>query len=152
MLTGSWVPAHSISQHCLLYIAISWEFWQRELRCQNWENRGSLCSNLPLFDAFFQILTTDVPLSKFRDAHFAVFPEKLIEPCVLAGCPKNGLVLDPFFGAGTTGVVASKLRRNYLGLELNPEYVEIAKNRLSNIQIDLLNSSEDRSELLQLCL
>lgn len=94
----------------------------------------------------------NVPLSKFRDAHFAVFPEKLIEPCVLAGCPKNGLVLDPFFGAGTTGVVASKLRRNYLGLELNPEYVEIAKNRLSNIQIDLLNSSEDRSELLQLCL
>lgn len=94
----------------------------------------------------------NVPLSKFRGAHFAVFPEKLIEPCILAGCPKNGLVLDPFFGAGTTGVVASKLSRKYLGLELNPEYVEIAQQRLSSVQIDLLNFSEDRGELLQLCL
>lgn len=89
----------------------------------------------------------NVALSKFRDAHFAVFPEKLIEPCILAGCPRNGLVLDPFFGAGTTGLVASKLGRSYLGLELNPDYVAIAKRRLSSIQIDLLNFSEGRDEL-----
>lgn len=94
----------------------------------------------------------NVPLSKFRDAHFAVFPEKLIEPCVLAGCPEGGLVLDPFFGSGTTGVVASKLGRAYVGIELNNEYVEIARKRLSNIQIVLLNSSENRNERLQLCL
>lgn len=94
----------------------------------------------------------NVPLSKFRDAHFAVFPEKLIEPCILAGCPANGVVLDPFFGSGTTGVVASKFGRKYMGLELNPEYVEIAKKRLSNVQINLLNSSENRNELLELCL
>lgn len=76
----------------------------------------------------------DVPLSKFRGAHFAVFPEKLIEPCILAGCPPNGIVLDPFFGAGTTGVVANKLGRSYLGIELNPEYVKIAETRIHDVQ------------------
>lgn len=85
----------------------------------------------------------NVTLSKFRGAHFAVFPEKLIEPCILAGCPKNGLVMDPFFGAGTTGFVASKLSRKFVGLEINPEYAEIAKNRLSSVQIDLLNLAEN---------
>jgi DNA modification methylase len=92
----------------------------------------------------------NVPLSKFRDAHFAVFPERLIEPCILAGCPSNGLVLDPFFGAGTTGVVATKCGRNYLGLELNQEYVEIAEKRISSIQLDLLNGGEHRDQLLEL--
>lgn len=85
----------------------------------------------------------NVTLSKFRGAHFAVFPEKLIEPCILAGCPKNGLVLDPFFGAGTTGFVASKHSRKFVGLEINPEYAEIAKNRLSSVQIDLLDLAEN---------
>lgn len=85
----------------------------------------------------------NVTLSKFRGAHFAVFPEKLIEPCILAGCPKNGLVMDPFFGAGTTGFVASKLSRKFVGLEINSEYAEIAKNRLSSVQIDLLNLAEN---------
>ena len=72
----------------------------------------------------------NVPLSKFRGAHFAVFPERLIEPCILAGCPKNGLVLDPFFGAGTTGYVATQQGRQYVGLELNPEYADIAERCL----------------------
>lgn len=89
-----------------------------------------------------------VSLSKFRGAHFAVFPEKLIEPCILAGCPKNGLVMDPFFGSGTTGFVALKNDRNYLGLEINPEYVDIAKTRLSSIQTDLLDTLEDRKQPL----
>ncbi len=79
-----------------------------------------------------------VPLSKFRDAHFAVFPEKLIEPCILAGCPEKGVVLDPFLGSGTTAVVALKNRRHFLGIELNPEYCEIAKNRLRNLGLRLL--------------
>ncbi|MEJ1369941.1 MAG: site-specific DNA-methyltransferase [Candidatus Sedimenticola sp. (ex Thyasira tokunagai)] len=85
----------------------------------------------------------NVPLSKFRDAHFAVFPERLIEPCILAGCPKNGLVLDPFFGAGTTGYVASQHGRKYVGLELNPEYAEIAEKRLESVQTELLNLCEN---------
>lgn len=87
-----------------------------------------------------------ISLSKFRGAHFAVFPEKLVEPCILAGCPKNGLVMDPFFGAGTTGCVALRNERNYLGLEINTEYAEIAKVRLSSIQTDFLDTLEDGDE------
>ena len=66
----------------------------------------------------------------FKDAHFAVFPPDLIEPCVLAGCPKNGTILDPFAGSGTTGVVAQKNNRNAVLVELNNEYIKIAKKRL----------------------
>ena len=66
----------------------------------------------------------------FKEAHFATFPEDLIVPMVKAGCPEKGIVLDPFFGAGTTAMVSQKLRRNYLGIELNAEYIKIAENRL----------------------
>lgn len=62
--------------------------------------------------------------------HFAVFPEKLIETPILAGCPENGIVLDPFIGSGTTAVVAKKLGRQFIGIELNGEYVRTAKNRI----------------------
>lgn len=65
-----------------------------------------------------------------KEAHFAIYPEQLIEIPIKACCPENGLVMDIFFGSGTTGVVAKKLNRNYLGIELNPEYIEIAKKRL----------------------
>ena len=64
------------------------------------------------------------------DAHFAVFPEKLIEPCILAGCPAGGTILDPFCGSGTTGVVALKHNRNFIGIELNPEYVSLARSKI----------------------
>ncbi|MDF3124679.1 site-specific DNA-methyltransferase [Rheinheimera sp. 1928-s] len=90
----------------------------------------------------------NIPLSKFREAHFAVFPEKLIEPCILAGCPEDGLVLDPFFGAGTTGVVAYKFNRNFVGLEINPDYALIAQRRLATIQPDLLNHLEKTNKVL----
>ena len=79
-----------------------------------------------------------VATKPFKEAHFATFPEELIEPCVLAGCPQGGLVLDVFFGSGTTGRVASSNGRDYLGIELNPEYIEIAKKRTVNNQISLL--------------
>ena len=68
----------------------------------------------------------------YKEAHFAVFPPKLIVDCIKAGCPKNGVVLDPFSGSGTTALVARKLGRNYLGIELNPEYIKIAEKRLYN--------------------
>ena len=68
----------------------------------------------------------------FKGAHFATFPEALIEPMIKAGCPVGGLILDPFFGAGTTGVVAKKLGRNCVGTELNPEYIKIAKKRIDD--------------------
>jgi DNA modification methylase len=82
-----------------------------------------------------------VKTKPFKGAHFATFPENLILPCVLAGCPKEGIVLDPFMGAGTTGVVAKKQGRSFIGIELNPEYLEIAKERIENTEIQLSLSS-----------
>jgi DNA modification methylase len=72
-----------------------------------------------------------VTTKPFREAHFATFPPDLIEPCILAGCPEGGIVLDPFMGSGTTAVVALKHNRNYIGIELNPEYIKIAEKRIS---------------------
>lgn len=66
----------------------------------------------------------------FKGAHFAVFPEELIRPCILAGAPAGGVVIDPFFGSGTVGAVSIQEGRNFIGIELNPEYVTIAHNRL----------------------
>jgi len=66
----------------------------------------------------------------FKEAHFAVYPEELCETPIKAGCPKDGIVLDPFFGAGTTGIVALKQKKKFIGIELNPEYVKIAKVRI----------------------
>lgn len=71
-----------------------------------------------------------VPPSPFKEAHFATFPPALVEPCVLAGCPEGGTVLDPFGGAGTTALVANRLRRDAILCELNPEYAAIATRRL----------------------
>lgn len=71
-----------------------------------------------------------VATKPYKGAHFACFPPKLIEPCVLAGCPVGGVVLDPFFGSGTTGMVAVQHGRRYVGIELNSEYIELAKQRV----------------------
>ena len=71
-----------------------------------------------------------VATQSFSEAHFATFPEKLITPCILAGCPKDGIVLDPFIGAGTTGLVAMSNDRKFIGFELNPKYIKIANKRL----------------------
>ena len=74
-----------------------------------------------------------IPTRPFKEAHFATYPEKLIEPMIDAGCPIGGVILDPFFGAGTTGLVARKQNKNYIGIELNPTYIKIAEERLKNI-------------------
>ncbi len=71
-----------------------------------------------------------VPVSNFSGAHFATFPPDLIEPCVLAGCPEGGTVLDPFGGAGTTGLVAQQHGRNAILCELNPDYAAMADARI----------------------
>lgn len=71
-----------------------------------------------------------VSTKPFRGAHFATFPKELIEPCVLAGCPKGGTVFDPFTGSGTTAVVALNNERNYIGTELNPDYIALAEGRI----------------------
>ena len=72
-----------------------------------------------------------VPLGKCREAHFAVFPEQLIEPCIKAGSRPGGVVLDPFAGAGTTGIVAQRLGRHFVGVELVREYAELARRRIA---------------------
>ena len=65
--------------------------------------------------------------------HFAVYPEKLIEPCIMAGSAVGGVVLDPFFGSGTTGVVAVKNNRKFIGIDINPEYCKTAQIRINEI-------------------
>lgn len=75
----------------------------------------------------------EVATRPFKEAHFATFPPELIVDCIKAGCPDEGIVLDPFFGAGTTGIVSNKLGRNFIGIELNPYYAQdIAAPRLKN--------------------
>lgn len=79
-----------------------------------------------------------IPNQPFVKAHFAVFPELLAETCILAGCPENGVVLDPFAGSGTTGRVAVKNNRNYVLIELNPDYIQLIENRVNKLQVRLL--------------
>lgn len=78
-----------------------------------------------------------VTTQPYSEAHFATFPPKLIEPCILAGSREGDIVLDPFNGSGTTGMVALQHRRRYLGIELNPEYIALSEKRLSEIQVKL---------------
>jgi site-specific DNA-methyltransferase (adenine-specific) len=66
----------------------------------------------------------------YRGRHFAVYPPQLIETPIKAGCPKGGIVLDPFIGSGTTALVAQKLGRNFIGIDLNSQYVQLAKRAL----------------------
>lgn len=72
----------------------------------------------------------DINTVSYRGGHFAAYPPKLAETCILAGCPEGGIVLDPFFGSGTTGAVAKRLARHYIGIELNPEYCKLAQKRI----------------------
>lgn len=79
----------------------------------------------------------------FKDAHFATFPPKLIEPCILAGSKVGDTVLDPFWGSGTTGLVASLYGRNSVGIEIKPQYIEMAQRRLS--QYGILQEQKGRN-------
>jgi DNA modification methylase len=88
---------------------------------EGWSNIGGMRSRRSVWT---------VNTKPFAEAHFATFPPDLIKPCILAGCPVGGTVLDPFMGAGTTAFVARDLGRNAIGAELNPAYIEIANRRL----------------------
>jgi hypothetical protein len=74
-----------------------------------------------------------IPTQPFSEAHFATFPEKLVEPMILAGCPTEGIVLDPFAGSGTVAVVAKKLGRDFIGIDISEKYCVMARRRLSKI-------------------
>lgn len=113
---------------------------------QQIENKGSICERkrssafrLQNENTNDKIITNgrnkrtvwNVTTKPYKEAHFATYPKELIEPMIKAGCPVNGLVLDPFFGSGTTGLVALEQNKKFIGIELNPSYIEIAKNRLN---------------------
>lgn len=69
----------------------------------------------------------------YKGGHFAAFPPKLVETCLLAGCPQDGIVLDPFLGSGTTAAVAKQMGRHYIGIELNPDYCALAEQRIGGV-------------------
>jgi DNA modification methylase len=96
------------------------------------QNTGSnVCSSIPWEGTTRNKRSVwTVGTKPFPEAHFATYPPELIEPCILAGSPVGGTVLDPFFGAGTTGLVADRHGRHCVGIELNPDYVQIAEKRL----------------------
>lgn len=83
-----------------------------------------------------------IPTRPYKGAHFATFPPALIEPCILAGAPVGSVVLDPFFGSGTTGAVAKSLNRQYVGIELNPAYVTLAEERFGKLQLPMMQAAE----------
>ena len=77
----------------------------------------------------------------FSEAHFATFPPALIVPCILAGCPEGGTVLDPFVGSGTVLEVSEKLGRNSIGIELNPDYCDMVRRRMARVETNLFTES-----------
>jgi DNA modification methylase len=79
-----------------------------------------------------------IPTKPFTGRHYAVYPPELIETPIKAGCPKGGIVLDPFMGSGTTALVARTLGRNFIGVDLNPEYIKMAKARLGQQPLPLV--------------
>jgi DNA modification methylase len=92
-----------------------WDAMKKEDQCSGKRNKRSVWT---------------VATKPFAEAHFATFPPALIQPCIMAGCPAGGMVLDPFGGAGTTGLVADGLRRNAILIELNPGYAKMAADRI----------------------
>jgi len=81
-----------------------------------------------------------IPTQSYSGAHFATYPEKLVEPCIKAGTKAGDVVLDPFCGSGTTGKVAVKLGRDFIGIELNPEYIELAKKRIGDAVLPMMET------------
>jgi DNA modification methylase len=112
-------------------------FGKRNGTPEKGKNSGSHNLHDARWDQYFHPLGRNrrtvwsIPLGKFREAHFAVFPERLVELCLAAGTEKGDLVLDPFMGAGTTAVVAERLGRHFLGLELIPRYAAMARHRIA---------------------
>ncbi len=102
---------------------------------------GYLGSNDP-FDLRNKRSVWTIATQPFSEAHFATMAPELAETCIKAGCPKGGTVLDPFGGAGTTGLVADRLQRNAVLIELNPEYAAMAERRINTDRGDLLNFME----------
>ena len=89
-----------------------------------------------------------IATAQFKAAHYATFPERLVEPCILAGCPEGGTVLDPFAGSGTTGVVAKRLRRHFVGVEINPDYWQMATDRITATMAEFDQITMEEAQLI----
>lgn len=109
-----------------------WNAMERAEQCSGKRNKRSVWT---------------VATSPFSEAHFATFPPALIEPCIKAGCPIGGTVLDPFGGAGTTGLVADRLQRNAILIELNPEYAAMARRRIDGDAPLFANDNKRQTEV-----
>ena len=92
-----------------------WDAMSRDEQCSGMRNKRSVWT---------------IATQPFPEAHFATYPEDLVEPCIKAGCPIDGTVIDPFCGSGTTGLVARKLGRNFIGIEINEQYARMAERRI----------------------
>lgn len=99
---------------------------------KNGQGNGELANGKRFGDTGIRNVRTtwSVNTEPNSEAHFATYPQRLVERMIKAGCPENGIVIDPFFGSGTTGIYARKSNRNFIGIELNPEYVDIANKRI----------------------
>ncbi len=103
-----------------------WDLMTKEEQCSMGRNKRTVWT---------------VATQPFSEAHFATFPPKLIEPCILAGCPAGGTVLEPFAGSGTTLFVSEQLERNSIGIELNPEYCRLIERRMAGVEVNLFGTS-----------
>jgi DNA modification methylase len=104
-----------------------WDAMERAEQCSGMRNKRSVWT---------------IATAPFPEAHFATFPPELPEICIKAGCPVGGTVLDPFSGAGTTCLVADRLQRNAIGIELNPEYAAMSERRINGDRGALLDLME----------
>lgn len=102
-----------------------WDAMEKQEQCSGMRNKRSVW---------------EIATHPYAGAHFATYPPKLIEPCILAGSRPGDTILDPFNGSGTTGAVALEHGRKYIGIELNPEYIELANQRIANVQPNMLTS------------
>ena len=114
-------------------------FFQRDGTPEQGKNQGSSNLHDGRWDQAFhpkgrnKRTVWSISLSKFRGAHFAVFPPSLVQTCILAGSPEGGVVLDPFLGSGTTAVVAKKLGRSYIGIDCVADYCQMAERRVREV-------------------
>lgn len=102
-----------------------WDSMSKEEQGQNGRNKRSVWTVAP---------------QNYPDAHFATYPPKLIEPCILAGSRPGDIILDPFSGSGATGAVALEHGREYIGIELNADYIDLAHKRIANVQPNMLTT------------
>lgn len=102
-----------------------WDSMDKQEQCSGMRNKRSVWEVVPF---------------NYKEAHFATYPPKLIEPCILAGSRPGDVILDPFSGSGTTGMVSYQHGREYIGIELNPEYIGLSEKRMTNVQVDMLTS------------